>query len=294
MDPSWRNICTDYEWDDTERHICEDDAIDESQKETIGNISFWLQGVFKFAIGIIGVISNLVAIPILCRQSMRSIFNKLLISLLVLHTIYLLAVIFTQMMWPDWENHPKDWFIVLFIFVLKPLQPLMLNSSTLITILLARQRYLAIRHPIEYRNSTIAVNPCIYAMKSLIFVLTASGLFALPIFFETSLGYTVVGAIEDVNKTHFQYVRIYCHCILNLHAHSHISILYQGIEKLFHLLSRFWRTNQTWKFIHCVTTIITCCGIEILQCWLSPWLFLWYFLHIGISIPFWSLYGVVG
>lgn len=216
LDPSWRDICTDYEWDDTERNVCKDDAIDESQKETIGNISFWLQGIFKFIIGIIGVISNLAAIPTLCHQSMKSIFNKLLISLLVLHTIYLLAVIFTQMMWPDWENHPKDWFIVLFIFVLKPLQPLMLYSTTFITILLARQRYLAIRHPIEYRNSTIAVNPCIYATKSLVFVLIASGLFALPIFFETSLGYTVVGAMEDINTTHFQYVRIYFHSISDL------------------------------------------------------------------------------
>ena len=216
LDPSWRDICTDYEWDDTERHICEDDAIDESQKETIRNVSFWLQGVFKFIIGIIGVISNLAAIPTLCHQSMKSIFNRLLISLLVLHTIYLLAVIFTQMMWPDWENHPKDWFIVLFIFVLNPLQPLMLCSTTLITILLARQRYLAIRHPIEYRNSTIAVNPCTYAMKSLLFVLIASGLFALPMYFETSLGYTLVGAIEDINGTHFQYVRIYFQSISDL------------------------------------------------------------------------------
>ena len=209
----WLSLCSNNESYINESYelgadigTCVDDNLDENQRETIQNVSFWLQGVCKLIIGIIGIVSNVAAIPTLCSRKMKSIFNKLLICLLTLHTIYISGAILTQIMWPDWER-PKDaWFIVLFSYVLYPLEPLMLYASTLITTLLARQRYLAIRHPIEYWNSNITVNPCIYAMKSLAFVLVVSGLFTVPLFFETSLGYTRVGEIKDINETQFQYV----------------------------------------------------------------------------------------
>ena len=210
LDADWRYLCMNYEWVDNEnKKSCENTNLTDKQNEIIQTISFCLQGVTKVIIGTIGVLSNLAAIPTLCQHSMKSIFNKLLICLLLLHTIYLLGVILTQVMWTDWELHPKSWLFILYSFVLHPLEPLMLYSATLITTLLARQRYLAIRHPIEYRNSTITVNTCTYAMKVLAFVLVVSGLFALPMFFEATIGYTKMGKIEEVNMTHFQYVSNY-------------------------------------------------------------------------------------
>lgn len=196
-----------YEWLDSEnQNDCDNTNLNEKQNETIQNVSFWLQEVATLVIGAIGVVSNLVAMPILCQHSMKSIFNRLLISLLALHTIYLIGVILTQVMWADWDQHPKGWLLILFSFVLHPLEPIMLYSSTLITTLLARQRYLAIRHPIEYRNSTITVNPCTYALKVLASTLVVSGLFALPMFFEATVAFFNVGKIEGFNATHFQYV----------------------------------------------------------------------------------------
>lgn len=205
----WLSICSTYDIVEPVINTCHDNNLDDDQKETIRNVSFWLQGVCKLIIGIIGMISNVTAIPTLCSRKMKSIFNKLLICLLILHTIYLSGAILTQIMWPDWEPPGDAWFILLFSYVLYPLDPLMVYSSTFITILLARQRYLAIRHPIEYRNSTITVNPCTHAMKSLAFVLVVSGLFTIPLFFETSLAYLKSGEIKDVNETHFQYVSMF-------------------------------------------------------------------------------------
>ena len=199
-----------YEWLDNEnQNDCDNTNLDEKQNKMIENVTYWLQEVATLIIGTIGVLSNLVAIPILCQQSMKSIFNRLLISLLALHTIYLIGVILTQVMWSDWDQHPKGWLLILFSFVLHPLEPIMLYSTTLITTLLARQRYLAIRHPIEYRNSTLTVNPCTYALKVLASTLVVSGLFALPMFFEATVAYIKVGKIEGYNVTHFQYVSNY-------------------------------------------------------------------------------------
>ena len=171
--------------------MCFESGLDALELEKIEDVSFWMEGVFQLTIGFIGITSNLAAIPILCVNAMKSIFNKLLICLLLIHTVYLFGVLLMGIMWPEWKSNDKKltefWFIVLFSFVVYPLQQLMLYSSTFITTLMARQRYLAIRHPIEYRNSTIGTNPWIPAMKNLILVLSLSGVLCIPMFLETSI-----------------------------------------------------------------------------------------------------------
>ena len=191
--------------------MCFESGLDNSQLEKIQSVSFWMEGIFQLTIAVIGIVSNLAAIPILCVNAMKSIFNKLLICLLILHTVYLIGVLLMGIMWPEWKNNDEKlsevWFIVLFSFVVYPLQQLMLYSSTFITTLMARQRYLAIRHPIEYRNSTTGINPWVPAVKSLMLVLALSGLLCVPLFFETAIRYDEFGTIKSVNTTHFQYVR---------------------------------------------------------------------------------------
>ena len=190
--------------------MCSDNRLDIFQFEDLHTLTFWMEGVCQFTVGSIGIISNLLAIPILSSPGMNSIFNKLLICLLILHTIYISSVILTESMWPVWKDDPHNsfdaWVFILFSFVLHPLKQLMRYSSTFITVLMARQQYLAIRHPIEYRNMNISTNLWIPAIKSLMFVLVAAGLFTFPIFLETRVEYNELGKIYDVNSTHFQYV----------------------------------------------------------------------------------------
>ena len=189
----------------------EDDLEDNLQKELIQNVLFWTESVFQIMVGVFGIFSNLVAIPILCCSSMKSIFNKLLICLLLLHTIYICGVLSTVIIWQRLENGAQGisnvCLSILFYYVLYPLPSLMLYSSTFITMLMARQRYLAIRHPIQYRNSNLTINPWVPAIKSLSLVLTAALLLTIPLFLEISINSEEVGGVKG-NATHFQYVSI--------------------------------------------------------------------------------------
>ena len=216
--------------------MCFESGLDTIQLEKIENVSFWMEGVFQLTIGFIGITSNLAAIPILCVNAMKSIFNKLLICLLLIHTVYLFGVLLMGIMWPEWKSNDKKltevWFIVLFSFVVYPLQQLMLYSSTFITTLMARQRYLAIRHPIEYRNSTIATNPWIPAMKHLILVLSLSGALCIPLFLETSIKHNRYGTIKSVNKTHFQYVSIYDNMMISSNNGIDVMMILSNINKI--------------------------------------------------------------
>lgn len=174
-----------------------------------------VESAFQLIIGIIGIASNLLAIPILCNKSMKSVFNKLLICLLILHTIYIFCSILSETLWPEWEKddqaHISNFsFIILFSFILHPLKQLMLFSSIFITVLMARQRYLAIRHPVEYRNFTQSTNPWKAALKYLIVVMITATLLAFPLYFETQIIKIEKGAqIFGINSTHFQYVSIF-------------------------------------------------------------------------------------
>ena len=156
--------------------------------------------------------SNLIAIPILCNKRLNNIFNKLLICLLVLHTVYIICVLLTEMMWPSWDENyqgiSEPWFIFVFSYILHPFRRLMRYSSTFFTTLMARQRYLAIRHPIEYRNLTLTTNPWKYVMKSLILAILTGALFTFPLFLETSVEEVEVERLE-FNSTHFKLVSTY-------------------------------------------------------------------------------------
>ena len=222
-EPNGNNISPENRYtpfcSDTQMRLC--DEIDPStfsadDIQTRLSVSFWFDGILQFVVGSIGIVFNLMAIPILCGLIMKSIFNKLLICLLALHTAYICTGIMTDAIWPPWitENSPaasSTWFILLFSFVLHPLKQFLLFSSIFITVLMSRQRYMAIRHPIEYRNSNQRINPWAPALRSLVAVMSLSALLTSPIFIETKVVSFEKGAFVDVNATHFQYVsRVLC------------------------------------------------------------------------------------
>ena len=193
---------------DTGTLMCIDDELDSYHISGIERTSFWVEGVFQLIVGLTGILANISAIPILRQKSMKSSFNTLLICLLILHTVYTSAVVLMEIISPTWDNPRIDGLklIVIFYYVLDPLQHLMLHSSTIITVLLARQRYHALRYPIEYRNSNLTTNPWLPAMKAVTLAFISSGAFILPLFFERSIEYEEVASVRDVNDTYFQYV----------------------------------------------------------------------------------------
>ena len=194
--------------------ICENNNSDEANHALLKTV-IDVESTFQLIVGVIGIISNLLAIPILCGKGMRSVFNKLLICLLILHTIYIFCSILSEMFWPEWEKDDQKetfqiWFIILFSFVLHPLKQFMLFSSIFITILMARQRYVAIRHPVEYHNSLQSSNPWKAALTNLMAVLIAAALLTFPLYLETKVLQKEKRAdIININSTHFQYVSIF-------------------------------------------------------------------------------------
>ena len=191
--------------------LCVEYKLNTSEIEQIQTFSFWIEGVCQFVLGGFGIMSNLIAIPILCNKRLNNLFSKLLICLLVLHTVYIICVLLTEIMWPSWDENyqgmSETWFIFVFSYILHPLRRLMRYSSTFFTTLMARQRYLAIRHPIEYRNLTLTTNPWKSVMKNLLLVIVTGALFTFPLFLETSVEEVEVERLE-FNSTHFKLVSI--------------------------------------------------------------------------------------
>ena len=189
---------------------CVEYKLDDNEIAQIQGFSFWMEGVCQFTLGTIGVLSNLLAIPILCHKRMNTIFSKLLLCLLILHTLYLGCVLLIEVMWPAWDENPQriseSWFVYIFSYGLYPFKQLMRYSSTFFTTLMARQRFLAIRHPIEYRNSTLTINPWGSVIRSLLLVIVTGAVFTLPLYLETSVKNVEVERIEDFNSTHFKLV----------------------------------------------------------------------------------------
>ena len=177
-----------------------------------------MEGVCQFILGALGIVSNLLALPILCNKRMNTIFSKLLFCFLLLHTAYLLCVLLIELMWPAWDDNPlrisESWFIFIFSYGLYPLKQLIRFSSTFFTTLMARQRFLAIRHPIQYRNSTLTINPWVPVMKSLFLVIFIGAFFTFPVYLETSVRHVEVERIERFNATHFSLV---CNNFVNNH-----------------------------------------------------------------------------
>ena len=204
------SISTNNSPEDSLHWQCVEYKLNDNEIAQIQAFSFWMEGVCQFILGTIGIIFNLLAIPILCHKQMNTIFSKLLLCLLILHTLYLGCVLLIEVMWPSWDDDPQriseSWFIYIFSYGLYPLKQLMRYSSTFFTTLMARQRFLAIRHPIEYRNSTLTINPWVSVMKSLVLVIVTGALFTFPLYLETSVKNVEVEKIDDFNSTHFKMV----------------------------------------------------------------------------------------
>lgn len=112
-----------------------------------------------------------------------SVFNSILSCLLIIHTFYILTnMILVLRMW-----NQSPFLDYLFPHFLYPLKPLLLHSSTFLTAVMARERYKAIRHPLEYRNATAGISPWKTAYSYLIPVFILALVFVSPLYFESKL-----------------------------------------------------------------------------------------------------------
>ena len=107
------------------------------EKQMIKYTSFWLDGVAKTSLAIIGILSNCLAFHVLNKPKMRNSFNKCLMALAFIDSIFLTLGIIESFRrrWVIWWNRPA------FSFDIKTLEQqskdieifLSLNSSDLIS-----------------------------------------------------------------------------------------------------------------------------------------------------------------
>ena len=162
--------------------------------------SLWVEGICQIIFGVFGLICNLFSIYILSCNRLRSVFNRLLACLLMLHTVYICSTIVKFFSRKQYNQS------LFFAYILYPLCPMALHASTFITVLMARERFLAIRHPVEYRNATIGANPWLPAFKHLGAAILCCGIFVSPMLLETKIDIHNQIDLVQYNLSHIQYV----------------------------------------------------------------------------------------
>ena len=176
------------------------------------------------SVGSVGIIFNTAAILVLSSPKMKSVFNKLLICLLLVHNVFIFLVVSKEIMWPAWRDTPDyalgAFFIYLFSYVLHPSQQVMRYSTIFLTVAMARRRFHALKHPIECRNSNMSKNPWTSAIKIFFLVLIFSFILTCPLYFETSVKYADIGRLHILNGTHFKYVSNISVSYTHLRAHE--------------------------------------------------------------------------
>ena len=120
----------------------------EQNDALLQNIGFWVEGVLPIIIGVPGIVGNVFASIILSGKTMRNSFNILLIALAIYDSGYVLLDIFQKRS----ELH-TNLYVMLFPYLLYPLEMIAMTGSILLTVAIAIERYTAVHYPISYRQT---------------------------------------------------------------------------------------------------------------------------------------------
>ena len=83
-----------FEFDDNKINECDDGGYDINEMEFHGSFVWHNEGIGLIVVGIIGILTNVIAIPILCSKEMNSNFSRLLIALSIFDISFLGASIY--------------------------------------------------------------------------------------------------------------------------------------------------------------------------------------------------------
>ena len=183
---------------------CVDNRLSVTEIEQSQTFSFWVEGIMQCSLGLVGIVANIVAIIVLSSPKMQSIFNKLLICLMSVYIVVMSVAIFDEVIWPAWVDKPRyisgEFFLYLFTYTLRPVKQTMRYSSIFITTVMARHRFLALCHPIQYRNSEKSSRPWKSAIKIFIPILTVSLLLTIPLFSKFQWNMKILAMCLDLTK----------------------------------------------------------------------------------------------
>ena len=106
--------------------------------------------VISTALGVFGIIGNILAIVVLRQKSMRNTFNKLLIAL----SSFDILLLFHSVLWgATMETSKPDNHDLLLSYFLSPLQSFSMAGSILMVMAIAVERFRAIHYPYMHTRS---------------------------------------------------------------------------------------------------------------------------------------------
>ena len=133
----------------------------EEDYELYGTLSLVISGYGNIVLAVFGIIANILAICIFSKKSFKSNFNNLLIALAVCDLLFLFLSI-AESTRSTFQEHRSNSSSVagqvtflhhlLFPHLLYPLHNILLSASIFMTVSISIERYLAIFHPLVYRN----------------------------------------------------------------------------------------------------------------------------------------------
>ncbi len=153
--------------------------------EKYENVAWWIEGVVLIIIGVMGFISNLIAIPILVSRHMSNVFNRTLAFLAIADTAFIVLDILESLRQYHEQNGTLHiWHIHLFPHLLYPLQNIAMVASIYLIIVVALERYIAVSKPLTSFVGDQEGHRWRKVFNYVIPVTIFSVLFNLPTFFE--------------------------------------------------------------------------------------------------------------
>lgn len=247
----------------------------------LGLFEFWSNGILLNAVGILGILGNILSMIILSRPQMRSSINYLLIGLarcdivLILTSILLFGV---SAIYP-YTNYLRYYYMRLLPEISRVLYPIAMSAQTAsiyLTLTVTLERYVAVCHPLRARAICTYGRARIYVVVILVFSIC----YNIPRFFEVALiehqdeefGYVYCITASELRGNEI-YINIYIHWLYLVFIYfiPFLSItffngmIYRQVRKANRERQKLSRTEKREiglaTMLFCVVIVFMCCNI---------------------------------
>ena len=176
-------------------------SFTEQDGRILGHFRYWIGGVGVCIVSVTGLLLNFPAICVLLtRLSNHNNFNQLIVILFVLDSMYLLLSVITTLQ--RRFGLKSRLLTILFPKFTYPISSISLTLSIFMTVGIANERYIAIKHPIIHRQRMRSAKfRRINLMKYMLSIVACAVGFNVPKFFEAELGWQNSTVVTDMNNT---------------------------------------------------------------------------------------------
>ena len=169
------------------------------QVEFYQDFNWWIGGVLSIFTSGLGIILNTVSICVLCNKRIRaSLFNRLLVSLAIMDSLFLAATIFDALTRKLITQY-SFYHVYIFVHILYPARSMLICSSTYMTVGLSYERYAFLTKPIHQR-ARHNTNTYSRLASYISLIMTFSILYYIPRFFDLELEKLPCEGSEEVNE----------------------------------------------------------------------------------------------